>query len=88
MDLIMTELREKIDNQLDRLSSEKLALVSSFLDSIEGENYTDLTSLDTIPPIKRGKKIKDLLKHANTWQGDDLEECLNFVRETRSKSKF
>ncbi|MCF4965826.1 hypothetical protein [Nostoc sp. CMAA1605] len=39
-------------------------------------------------PILRGSKAKDLLKFANTWQGDDFEECLQLVYETRSQTEF
>lgn len=41
-----------------------------------------------IPPVKRDKTAKDLLKFAATWQGDDLETCLDIVRETRSETQF
>ncbi len=46
------------------------------------------SSLRKLPPIKRGKTAKDVVKFAATWHGDDLETCLNFVRETRSKTQF
>jgi hypothetical protein len=39
-------------------------------------------------PIIRGSKAEDLLKFASTWQGDDFEECLQLVYETRSSAKF
>ncbi|HEY9800860.1 MAG TPA: hypothetical protein V6D25_10915 [Leptolyngbyaceae cyanobacterium] len=39
-------------------------------------------------PILRGSKAKDLLKFANTWQGDDFEECLQLVYDTRSQTEF
>ncbi|MBD2495067.1 hypothetical protein [Nostoc sp. FACHB-280] len=39
-------------------------------------------------PILRGSKAKDLLKFAQTWQGDDFEECLQFVYDTRSQTEF
>jgi hypothetical protein len=39
-------------------------------------------------PIRRGATAQDLLKFAGTWQGDDLEECLRLVYETRSKANF
>jgi len=38
--------------------------------------------------IRRGSTGQDLLKFAGTWHGDDLEECLEFIDETRSKAKF
>lgn len=39
-------------------------------------------------PILRGSKAKDLLKFAGTWQGDDFEECLQLVYDTRSHAEF
>ena len=29
-----------------------------------------------------------ILRHAGTWQGDDFEECLSLVYETRSELEF
>lgn len=49
---------------------------------------------ETIPevqeaaPIQRGSKAEDLLNFAGTWQGDDFEECLQLVYETRSPAEF
>ncbi len=82
-----SQLRQKINSQLDRLSPDRLALVSSFLDSIQSAT-PDSPTRRKLSPIKRGKQAKDLLKHPKNWQGDDLEDCLNFVRETRSESQF
>jgi hypothetical protein len=83
------ELRQKIERQLAQLPPERLSQVSDFLDSLQSQN----TSVSKLPlrqlaPIKRGTKAINLLKFAGTWQGEDLEECLNFVQETRSKSQF
>ena len=39
-------------------------------------------------PILRGSKAENLLKFAGTWQGDDFEECLQVVYETRSPAEF
>jgi hypothetical protein len=39
-------------------------------------------------PIRPEVKGKDLLPVAGTWQGDDLEACLQILHETRSESKF
>ena len=36
----------------------------------------------------RGSTAKDLLKFANSWVGDDLEECLQAVYDNRSQAKF
>ncbi|MFB8790732.1 MAG: hypothetical protein U7123_18230 [Potamolinea sp.] len=39
-------------------------------------------------PTLRGSKAKDLLQFAGTWQGDDFEECLQLVYDTRSQAEF
>lgn len=81
-------IRKKIERKLDQLSPEKLALVSDFIDSIDSASFINLSLAHKLSPIKRGKTTQDLLKFAATWQGDDLEDCLDFVRETRSKTQF
>ena len=37
---------------------------------------------------RKPKLAGNLLKYAKTWQGDDLEECLELVQATRSPAKF
>jgi hypothetical protein len=39
-------------------------------------------------PILHGSKASDLLQFAGTWEGNDFEECLQMVYETRSKAEF
>ena len=68
----VTQLRQKIDHQLNNLSPQWLILISNFLDSIQTLTKKGET-LDIQPTvIKRNKQAQDLLKYANTWQGDDL----------------
>jgi hypothetical protein len=82
------ELRQKIEQQLAQLPPDQLSLVSDFLNSLQNRNSISHRTLRRLPPIKRGSKAVDLLKFAGTWQGNDLEECLHFVHETRSKTHF
>ncbi|MBD2249958.1 hypothetical protein [Nostoc parmelioides] len=82
------ELRQKIEQQLAQLPPDQLSLVSDFLDALQTRENKSNPPLRRLAPIKRGSKAVDLLKFAGTWQGDDLEECLQFVRETRSKAQF
>lgn len=44
--------------------------------------------LPTQTEAKDSSSSNSLLKYAGTWSGDDLEECLQMVYETRSQSKF
>jgi len=82
------ELRQKIEQQLAQLPPDQLSLVSNFLDSLQDTRSMSHRKLRRLSPIKRGNKAVDLLEFADTWQGDDLEECLRFVHETRSKAQF
>jgi hypothetical protein len=81
-----SELRKKVEHQISQLPLERLFLVSSFINSIEAKEDASNNQFRRILPLKRNKKARDLLRHAGTWQGDDLTECLDFVRETRSKN--
>ncbi|OIP70702.1 MAG: hypothetical protein AUK48_13325 [Oscillatoriales cyanobacterium CG2_30_44_21] len=83
-----SELREKVEQQISQLPLERLFLVNSFIDSIESQDESGAKQLRRIPPLKRNKKASDLSSHVGTWQGDDLAECLDFARETRSKTEF
>lgn len=83
-----TQLRQKIDHQLNSLSPQWLILISNFLDSIQALTLKNDLPKPELTAIKRNKHAQDLLKYANTWQGDDLEACLDFVIETRSESQF
>lgn len=40
------------------------------------------------PPCFRPASGRSLLRHAGTWSGDDLEDCLKMVYETRSPLEF
>lgn len=40
---------------------------------------------ESTPPHLRQSTVGDLLKFAGTWEGDDLEECLEVVYASRSQ---
>jgi len=81
------ELLKKIEQQLVQLPPEQLSLVSDFIDSLQNSSLSQ-RSLRRLSPIKRGTKGGDLLKFAGTWQGSDLDDCLELVSRTRSKTQF
>ncbi|MBD2771108.1 hypothetical protein [Iningainema tapete] len=82
------EIHQKIEQQLAQLPPDQLSLVSDFLDSLQSKSTISPRSPRRLAPIKRGTKAGDLLKFAGTWQGNDLEDCLREVKETRSKAQF
>ncbi|MEH1781067.1 MAG: hypothetical protein V7K67_19670 [Nostoc sp.] len=51
-------------------------------------NHQTKAEIQEATPIVRGSKAEDLLKFAGTWQGDDFEECLELVYQTRSQAEF
>ena len=82
------ELHQKVEQQISQLAPEQLSLVSDFIDSIQEKSTVNQRPLRRISPIKRGKKAGDLLNYTGTWHGDDLEDCLRLVEETRSQTQF
>jgi hypothetical protein len=93
------ELRQQIERDLARLNAEQLAQVRDFLASLQlertaSEREDDLLtiaprhSMRRAAPIRRGFQAKDVLELAGTWVGDDLDECLEIVRQDRSMAQF
>ena len=89
------EIRQSIHQQIDRLSSEQLALMIEFLEFLQFKSAKSpssailSTSLELSgEPILTGSKIADLLQVAGTWHGNDFEECLQSVYEARLPAEF
>jgi hypothetical protein len=84
-----TQLRQEINHQLDQLSSDRLRLVADFIGYLaQKEQHERNTSApsDTQPPNNyRPSAGGSLLNHTETWAGEDFEECLQTVYETRSQ---
>ena len=53
-------------------------------DSIRKSNGT----IVTIPPEARRSTAAALLKYAPGWTGDDLDEVISIVKNTRTKTRF
>lgn len=64
------EYREKIEESLDQLSNEELRLVAEFISSLAQ---------------KENQQENSLLSQTNTWKGEDFEDCLQAVYQTRSQ---
>lgn len=45
------------------------------------------TLLQNQPSLRPGSE-RSILSHAGKWQGDDFEECLQSVYDTRSEAQF
>jgi hypothetical protein len=77
-------LLQEIESSPDLLLAETL----NFLRFLKTKPDPEPQSTPESTPILRGSKAEDLLKFAGTWQGDDFEECLQLVYETRSQTEF
>ncbi len=85
--------RQKLHQQIDHLPTDLLLLVAEFIEFLTFKRAKE-ASVPIVPetddgtPILTGATGADLLQFVGTWQGDDLEECLESVYETRSPAKF
>lgn len=74
---LTSEERLALDARLHNDSSEATSTSARLQSSVlDGE------------PTLRGSSASDLLQFADTWEGDDFEDCLQLVYETRSKAEF
>jgi hypothetical protein len=94
-----TEIRHKLHQQIDQLPLDLLLLAADFLDflkfkrtkasdSTEALAQFSRPTADSDEPILTGSTGADLLQFSGTWQGDDFEQCLQSVYETRSPAQF
>jgi len=78
------QLRQTINHYLDQLSSDHPWLVADFLSFLvhtEHQEQAPILETSDSRPLTGGS----LLSHTETWAGDDFEECLETVYETRSQ---
>jgi hypothetical protein len=60
----------------------------------ESVSFSDFLAKLKKQPLRRAELIrprltgKDLLPVVGSWQGDDIEECLEILHQTRSQSEF
>jgi hypothetical protein len=92
-----TEIRQKLHHQIDQLPADLLLLVAEFLEFLKfrlskGTAETAVPTVDepVNPPTEPigASTGADLIPFVGTWQGDDIEDCLQAVYETRSPAEF
>ncbi|WP_041741308.1 hypothetical protein [Calothrix sp. PCC 6303] len=92
-DIVLAETLDFLRFLKTKTRSEEAPRDSSTKDDIaDGDSHSltpeSKTEIKEATPILRGSKAEDLLKFAGTWQGNDFEECLQLVYETRSQAEF
>ncbi|MBE9231971.1 hypothetical protein IQ231_09795 [Cuspidothrix issatschenkoi LEGE 03284] len=75
------ELRQKIAQNLLTISPENLKFIDELVEFIKHRQEANLSETINYRPAS-GRSI---LRHAGTWVGNDLEDCLELVSETRGK---
>ncbi|MDZ8184641.1 MAG: hypothetical protein RMX96_07310 [Nostoc sp. ChiSLP02] len=69
-------------------TTEEISLNLSTEKNDDTSNHETKPEIQEARPIIKGSKAENLLKFAGTWQGDDFEECLQFVCKTRSPAQL
>ncbi|MEO0350548.1 MAG: hypothetical protein AAF282_10935 [Cyanobacteria bacterium P01_A01_bin.15] len=75
------QLRQTINQYLDQLSGERLRLVADFINFLVQQERQGQPSDDDFRPAENSS----LLENTDIWAGDDFEDCLQTVYETRSQ---
>ena len=78
------ELRIQIENDLSQISANNLQVIAEFVEFIKKKQETTQISSTVYKPASE----RSILRHAGTWVGDDLEDCLQLMLETRGKLKI
>ena len=79
------ELRQQIEKNLSEISPDNLQIIAEFVEFIKDkQERIQSTSFAINYKPASGRSI---LRHAGTWVGDDLEDCLQLVYSTRGKVK-
>ncbi|CCQ64675.1 hypothetical protein CWATWH0402_4487 [Crocosphaera watsonii WH 0402] len=75
------DLQQQITEELSTITVDNLKIIAEFVKFIKQKQEIDL-----LEPINyRRASGSSILSHAGTWEGDDLEECLELMYQTRGK---
>lgn len=89
--MIALEMREELHQRIDQLSPEQLVLLADFVEFLQFKQFKSVAPnalLQAGEPVLTGSTIEDLLQFAGTWHGNDFEECLQGVYDTRLPAEF
>ncbi len=75
------DLQQQITQDLSSISADKLKIIAEFVQFIKQEQETDLSGVINYRPASR----RSILSHVGIWEGDDLEDCLELMYQTRGK---
>ncbi|MBC6422438.1 MAG: hypothetical protein GDA43_15520 [Hormoscilla sp. SP5CHS1] len=84
-----TSIREKFRQEIEQTPEEILGVALEFLLFLKSRTSSE--SIVKQPPETlpyRPASGKSLVDYQGGWEGDDFEECLQIVRDTRSQIDF
>ncbi|NEQ71228.1 MAG: hypothetical protein F6K21_38250 [Symploca sp. SIO2D2] len=85
----MATIKDKLHLAIASTPEPILEQVLDYLEYLKAKaGNSNTTMIEPGEPILRDAKAKDLLKFAGTWQGEDFEECLELVYNSRSEAQF
>ena len=79
------ELRQQIEQNLSKISPDHLKIIAEFVEFLKDKQEKTQSTSEAI--AYKPASGRSLLRHAGTWLGDDLEDCLELVDSTRGKVK-
>jgi hypothetical protein len=80
-------IKEQLIQEIQSMPDDLVVEVLDFASFIKTKRESILTDRVTDLPY-RPASGHSILRHIGTWQGDDFEECLQMVYDTRSKTTF
>jgi hypothetical protein len=84
-------IKEELSQEIESTPEGLLVEVLDFLRFIKSRKNSS-SAYPQVPPtspsVWTGRSLLEHLKNIGTWQGEDFEECLRSVYETRSQTKF
>ena len=81
-------IKEQLLQEIQSSSDDLLEQTLDFLRFLKTQEGNKVTTDSEKFISSTGKNLVEYLKNIDTWSGDDLEECLQAVNETRSQTKF
>jgi hypothetical protein len=73
---------------LQELEASDDQFIAQTIEWVRSHKHNASASPANSPSTQQGAKLGNLLEFAGTWAGDDLEDCLETVYNTRSKVNF
>ena len=84
----MITIKEKLLQEIQSSSDELLEQTLDFLRFLKNKKKENLKIDEQELISSTGKNLVKHLKEIGAWSGNDLEECLKTVKETRTRARF